>query len=144
MNNATMRQLRKKMGFTLVEILVAVSIVILLATVGMVSYSAAGRGGRDAKRKADVEQLRSAVEIYKSENGFYPTESPSCVAQNLAGTYINPYPTDPKPTYTYCYDRISNTQYRICAGIEAGGVPTLCSAGSCGSDIACGYQVTNP
>ena len=128
-------------GFTLVETLVAVSIIVLLVTMGMVSYSAAGRSSRDDKRKADLEQIRSALEIYKSENGVYPSPAATCVAFS-GSTYINPYPTDPKPSLRrYCYNRLTTTTYEVCAALENG-----VGSASCGSGCTatCNYKLTNP
>lgn len=136
-----MRQLRRVGGFTLIEVLIASAIIVLLASVGLVSYSAAGRSGRDAKRKADLEQIRSALEIYKSENGVYPTAAATCVAFS-GSTYIDPYPTDPNPSVRrYCYNRLTTTTYEVCAALE-----NTTGSISCGSGCTatCNYELTNP
>jgi len=59
-------------GFSLVELLVVATIVGLLAAAGMVSYTTANRASRDAKRKADLEKVRAALELYRIEEGCYP------------------------------------------------------------------------
>ena len=131
-------------GFTLIEILVVATIIALLSTVGLTSYQAANRNGRDSKRKSDVEQIRSALEINKSDSGSYPIDL-NCVATTLApGGYINPYPTDPQPTNQYCYKQLgSGTGYEICAHLDNIKPTVACSAGvSCGG--TCTYRVTNP
>lgn len=130
-------------GFTLIEILVTATIMGLLATIGFSGFQAVTRSGRDALRKSDLEQIRSALEIYKSENGSYTTAT-SCAA-NLTTSYINPYPADPKaPTYKYCYQRLTNLTYDLCAHLENGSATTdNCGAASnCGGN--CNYKVTNP
>lgn len=131
-------------GFTLIEILVAATILGILSTIGISSFQAVTRSGRDALRRADLEQIRSALEIYKSENGSYP-DAANCTA-NLTADYINPYPSDPKaPTYKYCYVKNSSLQYNLCTHLENGSGDY---DADCGGDDACGddcnYKVSNP
>ncbi|MFT7644809.1 MAG: prepilin-type N-terminal cleavage/methylation domain-containing protein [Candidatus Paceibacteria bacterium] len=109
-------------GFTLIEIIVALSIVAILSSFLYASFSDAGAQSRDAQRRADLRILQSAVELYKNENGRYPAgcNDPSdwngetgdwsgqigspgaCIPANsqyiigLAPKYIPVLPTDPK------------------------------------------------
>lgn len=98
-----------KKGFTLIEILVAVTIIAVLVSIGVVSYASVNKRSRDAKRKGDVEQLRSALEMYRADIGSYPnTGSGSWTdASGLSATLVTPYlpaiPSDPKSTQTYRY-----------------------------------------
>ncbi len=138
-------------GFTLIEIMVAATLVALLSTMGISGYQAIARNGRDALRKSDLEQIRSALEIYKSENNSYPVNTAlgSCEPSNLISTYINTYPVDPKsPAYKYCYVWVSNLSYKLCAHLENGSSDHsdyFCddSNGTICTDN-CNYQVTNP
>ena len=60
-------------GFTLVELLVAVGIIGVLASVSIVSINSVRAKARDAKRVADVKTLQNALETYASDNsGQYP------------------------------------------------------------------------
>ena len=68
-----MKQKVYKEAFTLVEIIIVISIIALIATIGIGSYSALNKNARNARRKTDLEQVRSALELYKSNNGVYPT-----------------------------------------------------------------------
>jgi type IV pilus assembly protein PilA len=62
-----------KQGFTLIEILIVAIIIALLAAVGAVTYTSVNRSSRDARRKADLEQMRTAFEQWRSDNSSYPT-----------------------------------------------------------------------
>jgi prepilin-type N-terminal cleavage/methylation domain-containing protein len=65
----------KNKGFTLIELLVVIAIIVILATLAMTSYRTANVRARDARRAADMEQVRSALELYRSDtslNGDYP------------------------------------------------------------------------
>lgn len=62
-------------GFTLMEIVIVIGITGILASSGYASYIATQRNSRDGRRKADLETIRQALEMYKSENGSYPGET---------------------------------------------------------------------
>lgn len=61
-----------KRGFTLVELMIAVSIIAILASVGFTTYSQSQLLARDAKRKQDLKSIAIALELYKQKNGRYP------------------------------------------------------------------------
>lgn len=118
---------KNKFGFTFIEILVVITIIGILAAVAMVSYQSANIRSRDAKRKADIEQIRSALEMYRADYTFYPASLSS-----LTTTYIQTLPTPPKTTdcstgsYTGCYTRGAvTTTYTISITLEAGGTHTV-------------------
>lgn len=65
-----MKNLSKK-GFTLVELLVVISIIGLLSTIAVVSLGSARTKARDAKRIADVKQISTSLEQYYADVGSY-------------------------------------------------------------------------
>ena len=60
-----------KKGFTLIELMIAISVVAILATIGMVMYSSTQATARDAKRKGDLEDIKKALFLYKAANGSF-------------------------------------------------------------------------
>lgn len=64
---------RDSKGFTLIEIMVAIAIVGVLATIGLVLYSQTQKAGRDSKRKGDIRTIHNALESIKLATGSYPT-----------------------------------------------------------------------
>lgn len=63
----------KSKGFTIMELLVAIAIIGLLASVVLVSVNESRGNARDAKRISDLHDLRIAIEMYANENnGQYP------------------------------------------------------------------------
>lgn len=61
----------RSFGFTLVELLVVMSIIALLLTVGLSFYGNAQRASRDAKRRADLDAIKKSIEIYRTERNTY-------------------------------------------------------------------------
>lgn len=62
-------------GYTLTELLVVISIIGLLASVTMSALNDARAQSLDAKRKADLREIKTAVERYYLENLIYPPET---------------------------------------------------------------------
>ena len=62
----------KAKAFTLIELLITVTIIGLLSAIGTVSYSYVRAKARDAKRVADIRTIRNAIETYFEQNGKYP------------------------------------------------------------------------
>lgn len=59
-------------GFTLVELLVVISIIGILASIVTVNANVARRLSRDSKRKADIQNVAGALELYRATNRAYP------------------------------------------------------------------------
>lgn len=113
-----------KKGFTIIELIVCVSIIALLATTISVSTVRARERSRDTKRLADLSQVQTALELYRSNlvNGEVPTPSSygegeidgwdtSRVNQNGTGEnwldfltqYLSRPPNDPYNNAEYFY-----------------------------------------
>ncbi len=60
-----------KKGFTLIELLVVIVIISILIGMSVFGIQGARKNSRDARRKSDLEQLRSALELYRADNGGY-------------------------------------------------------------------------
>ncbi|KKU02963.1 MAG: hypothetical protein UX93_C0005G0040 [Microgenomates group bacterium GW2011_GWC1_47_20] len=104
-----------KKGFTLVELLVVMAVVAVLAAMTL-GRSVTGNleKGRDGRRQTDLEAIRSALEIYRSDLGTYPVGTGS-----LSPTYITTVPTDPKTNGGYAYTQGgAGKTYNLCATRE--------------------------
>ena len=115
-------------GFSLIELLVVTTIIIVLMTIGLVSYSQASRNGRNAKRKSDLETTRQALVLYRNDIGGYPVGSDFTVMLGVISDYISfSSLTDPKsPTYDYTYDS-AGVNFELCATLEtSSGTESYC------------------
>ncbi|MBI4038318.1 prepilin-type N-terminal cleavage/methylation domain-containing protein [Candidatus Daviesbacteria bacterium] len=59
-------------GFTLVELLITITIIAVLSGIGLVVYSNVQAQARDSKRRSDILEIQKALEIYYSSQSFYP------------------------------------------------------------------------
>lgn len=62
----------KRHGFTLIEIIVVIVLISLLSIIGVTAYSRVQMNARDSKRMGDLNELRSALLLYKSLHGRFP------------------------------------------------------------------------
>lgn len=110
-----------KKGFTLIEILVVITIMGILTALGSVSYINSLKSTRDTRRKSDLEQIRQALESYRSDSSTssYPNHTlANTIPTSMAPTYINPIPTDPTTGADYEYTRLTTTTYKLCTNLE--------------------------
>jgi prepilin-type N-terminal cleavage/methylation domain-containing protein len=77
-------------GFTLIELLVVIAIIGILAGIVLASLSTARSGASDAKTKEQLSSLRTAMEIYYSQNGNYGGTAATCAAGAFATAAIAP------------------------------------------------------
>ena len=145
-----------KKGFTLVELVVVVAVVGLMTTVTLVLLDPATqlKKARDAKRKADLSQIQSALELYRADQNAYPTSLPTCGGALYTTTtvYIRKAPCDPKNTgqltYRYIPSGTPPVIYWIVACLEnvndsdkdATNLSSYCTGGTTNWS----YTVTNP
>lgn len=60
------------LGFTLIELLVVISIISLLSSIVLASLRTARVKARDVKRIEDLQQIKTALELYFNDHNFYP------------------------------------------------------------------------
>lgn len=124
-----------KKYFTLIEILVVATIMALLTSIAVISYGQLNKESRNNRRKTDLDQIRSALEMYRSNNDQYPDNLNLLTGPTI---YLSTIPTDPKSSiYNYNYSKISDVDYIIGAYLE--GISSSCSITlNCGS-VNCNY-----
>lgn len=69
------RMISESKGFSLIELLVVVTILAILAAVGMAVFRGSITSSRDTKKKADIDAIAKTLESqYDAEKGVYPEE----------------------------------------------------------------------
>lgn len=112
---------KKQRGFTLLEILVVISIIGILVAMGAAAYSTAQQKSRNARRRGDIQAIQKAQEqYYAANNSAYASITGStCSDSGSLAAYVTPFPTDPRPTSSYSCAS-SSTAYCACALLESG------------------------
>lgn len=97
-------------GFTLIELLVVIAIIGILSSAVLASVSISRQKARDAKRIAELSEIKKALEIYRQENDSFPPTTPSgysgatAMLQLLVARGLLPsVPTPPLPSTGYIY-----------------------------------------
>lgn len=153
---------KKNKGFTLIEILIVITIIGLLLALALVGLGGAQQRARDTTRKSDLAQYRAAIQNFSGDNeGMFPgfttevyvtdtlcdsTEAGNVVAYlGGTGTCLK----DPRDNggcgsatspLKYCYrsnsgDGNNASEYVLYTGLETGGVVAwwqVCSNGKSG------------
>lgn len=135
-----------KKGFTLIEILVTMGLIAVVAA-GVVTLIGTGpqQSSRDARRRADLQRIATALELYRNDRGRYPTlncfnNCGACGGGNvcITTTYIQSLPTDPQTNNGYMYTG-NNCNANGCTGFS------LCTNLEKTQGTNCNeYVVTNP
>lgn len=63
---------KQSRGFTIVEILIAVSVISILITVGAFGWSSMQTWSQNEARGQEVKQWASTLDLFKSRYGYYP------------------------------------------------------------------------
>jgi general secretion pathway protein G len=78
-------------GFTMIELLVVVSLIVILATMGMTQYRNSVIHAREATLHEDLFRLRDAIDQYYADKGQYPSTLDALVSDG----YVRKLPVDP-------------------------------------------------
>lgn len=91
-------------GFTLVELIIVIAIIAILAALFITFLPGQISKGNDAKRKADINRLKIAVEEYEKDHNCYP-QSVECIKDPTSlQPYLDIIPCDPTTHQSYAYE----------------------------------------
>jgi general secretion pathway protein G len=84
-------RIRRDGGFTLIELLIVISLIGVLAAMGMVQYKNSVQRGRESVLKTDLFHMRDAIDQYYADKGKYPSSLDTLVTDG----YLRKIPEDP-------------------------------------------------
>lgn len=115
-------------GFTLIELIIVVVIIGILSTLVMANFVGIRGRIRDGQRKSDLNQIKTALEIYHNDFGEYPSSSVFTLDSTRCGdsfaqggnVYLQKIPCDPinDQSYKYTYTTPDGSTYELVACLE--------------------------
>ncbi len=120
---------REQAGFTLLEIMLVVGIIVIILGVAISRLGNTTGVAKDMRVRADIQAISTQLKLYESMNGFYPTTEQGLKA------LVTPPETDPKPARWYQLfkdmpkDPWQSDYIYICPGIRHPDSYDLYSAG---------------
>ena len=108
-----MGTINRQRGFTIVELLIVIVVIGILAAIVIVAYSGVQNRAKDTMRTSDIVSVQKALELYRVDNGTYPsvgTDNIGYAVSTLSGALVPIYlarlPNDPNTSLTnYQYVR---------------------------------------
>jgi len=123
----------QKKGFTLVELLVVIGIIVFLFVLGVIALGSVRQMARDSKRLSDLRAVQTQLERYFADHNAYPIVAapgivlgePAASCLNTGGfgprgcpnPYLDVVPTDPGDG-RYIYVSADGTGYVITSNLE--------------------------
>lgn len=138
--------MKSKIGFTLVELLVVVSILAVIAVLVSPMLFTGLEEGRDNRRREDLKQYRTALESYATANSaVYPVQASAVDAATLCADsefskFMSFCPDDAKYAYQYLSDA-NGLKWILWGKLErSGSYWILCSDGKSGEKAGTGFM----
>ncbi|MGE3178286.1 MAG: prepilin-type N-terminal cleavage/methylation domain-containing protein [Vicinamibacterales bacterium] len=78
-------------GFTLIELMVVASLIVILSTMGLVQYRHSIQRSKEAVLKEDLFRMRDAIDQYYADKNQYPSTLEALVTDG----YLRQLPKDP-------------------------------------------------
>ncbi len=105
-------------GFTLIEVIIVLSLIGILVGLGLPQFQSAGRRAREAVLKEDLFQFRKVIDAYRTDKGKYPTSLQALADEH----YLRSIPIDPitKSATTWVEVRETPPPDELVSGMELG------------------------
>ena len=84
-------RVRKGTGFTLIELMVVMALIVILASIGLAVYGNSVTRAKEAVLKEDLYRMRSAIDQYYADKNKYPASLDVLVEEK----YLRTIPVDP-------------------------------------------------
>jgi general secretion pathway protein G len=91
MHSSKWKSAARQQGFTLIELMVVISLIVILASMGLVQYRNSIVRSKEAVLKEDLFRMRDAIDQYYADKNKYPSTLEALVSDG----YLRKMPTDP-------------------------------------------------
>ena len=78
-------------GFTLIEMMIVMSLIVILASIGLAMYTNSQTSAREAVLREDLFRMRDAIDQYYADKNRYPASRDALVTDK----YLRAIPVDP-------------------------------------------------
>jgi type II secretory pathway pseudopilin PulG len=128
-----------KNAFSIAELIVSISIIIILSSIWFISYTSYIWNARDTQRKSDISLISSALKREKQQRWYYPNtwngfnivyQSSNILAiqwklnSNVSLSTLEKLPLDPKIDIPYIYSITKNAQeFEVALTLENSWIP---------------------
>ena len=76
-------------GFTLIEVLIVVTLIVVLAGIGLATYTTSIQRSKEAVLREDLFRMRDAIDQYYADKGHYPSDLTALVSEDRKSTRLN-------------------------------------------------------
>jgi general secretion pathway protein G len=108
-SSAWLRRAANAAGFTLMEIMIVMALIVTLASVGLSIYGNSVTRAKEATLKEDLFRMRDAIDQYYADKNKYPASLDALVSEK----YLRAIPMDP---FTLKVDTWQTTMSELEAG----------------------------
>jgi len=120
------RRKRSESGWTLIELMIVISIVMILAAMSLTTYRNSVQLAKEAALRSDLFMMREAIDQYYADKGKYPDALQNLVSDN----YLRSVPKDP---FTNSSDSWQTVEAEVQPGSSSNAEPGVYNVKS-GSD----------
>jgi len=85
------RRVGAAVGFTLIELMIVISIILILVSIGIGMYQRSIQGARESVLKEDLQTMRQAIDNYTLDK----QQAPQSLQDLVDGHYLRSVPVDP-------------------------------------------------
>ena len=108
-------------GFTLLELMIVMTIILVLTAIAIPAYQASVRAAREAVLKEDLHTLRAAIDSFTADKQKAPQSLDDLVQEG----YLRAIPEDPMTHSKDTWTTDSTDAYRSLDQTDAGGIDDI-------------------
>lgn len=108
------KKTEREYGFTFLELMIVVALMAILLTVGLTNWKKQSERAVDARKKAELNKIKTAFENYYNDNQCYPplTIMNPCRGNQMANWGLPQMYCDPDTGHPYVYQLVDPTDCR--------------------------------